>query len=311
MPPPSVTTRAVPPTHPQAWNQIPWCSSIRGLMTGRRTTLPLWLSLALVGACDNSTAKDPVPAKSAAKKAGDAKAGDAKAGHAKNPHGDAKAGQPKGPHAGAGPHAGMPPMAAPKPKGPPRDITPSGETSAQTVPGLVFAAPTEWESSPPANKMRVAQFTLPGPGGDGELVVFRFAGGAGGIEANLTRWKGMFKPPEGKTIEDISTTTKTEADGLTTTLVDISGTYIAAVRPGADDKHNDADQRMLAAIVEGSGDPYYFKAVGPTKTMAVWGESFSTMIGTFAKAPDADAKAPAHDAKAPAADAKAPAKAGG
>ncbi len=293
---------------------------------GLRSTLPLWLSLALVGACD-SGAKDPATAKANANKPGtkaDAKKGDAGKADAKAP--DAKT--PGNPHAAPNPHAGMGPMGGPKakPKGPPRDITPSGETTAKTIPGLTFAAPKEWEQSPPNNRMRLAQFVLPGPGGDGELVVYRFPGGAGGIEANLTRWKGQFKPPEGKTIDDVATTTKTENAGLTTTLVDVTGTYVAAMQPGGDDKHNDADQRMLAAIVEGSGDPFYFKAVGPKKTMDLWAEHYSTMVSSFAKAedvpaapgggakPPGDAKAaPPHGgaAKAPAADAKAGAKKGG
>ena len=54
-----------------------------------------------------------------------------------------------------------------------------------------------------ASPMRVAQFVVPGPGGDAEMGVFRFAGGAGGVDANIARWKGQFVPPEGKTVDDI------------------------------------------------------------------------------------------------------------
>jgi len=257
------------------------------------STLPFFVLAAALAhsACGGPTGgKDATPAKAEVKK-------DAKGGDAKGPT-DAK-----DPHAAANPHAGMPPMmGTPAPKGPPRDITPSGQTVPETLPGLALAVPSEWEKGQPTNPMRVAQWVLPGPGGDAELVVFRFPGGGGGIEANVARWKGQFQAPEGKTIDDVTTTKTVEAAGLKTTLLDVSGTYVASVTPGADEKHNDADQRMIAAIVEGSGDPFYFKAVGPRKTMDLWAAAFEVMANGFAMPAGAAAPAGAGgDAKAPAA----------
>ncbi len=247
------------------------------------------LLLAPVG-CDSGTKKE------ASAKAGDKKAGDKKADAKKDgddkadtklgtPKPDAKAANPHaGPHAGAGgPHAGMgkPPMAKKEP-GPPRDITPTGEVAEASITGLTLSVPKEWESSPPTSSMRLAQWVIPGPGGDGELVVYRFPGGGGGVQANIDRWKGQFQPPEGKTIDDVATVKSIAGEGeLKTTLVDVTGTYVAAVRPGDDEKHNDAEYRMFAAVLEGSGDAYYFKAVGPAKTLTLWADPFSTMIGTF------------------------------
>ncbi|MCB9713275.1 MAG: hypothetical protein H6712_05430 [Myxococcales bacterium] len=251
-------------------------------MKTARPALPLMLALALASACDSGT-KDskpaPVAQAPATTPADDAKAPTPSHGDpSTNPHGAPS------PHAAPNPHANMPPMmgAPPKPAGPPREITPSGEVAAETLTGLAFAVPKEWEKGAPSNRMRLAQWVLPGPGGDAELVVFRFPGGAGGIEANLTRWKGQFTPPEGKTIDDVSTTKEVQGEGLKTTLVDVSGTYVAAMTPGAEAKHDDPDTRMLAAIVEGIGDPFYFKAVGPKATMDLWAEPFAAMIGTFA-----------------------------
>lgn len=259
------------------------------------------LALALtLPACD-SAPPPAAPAKADAKPP----AKDAKADTKSGPH-DAK-----DPHAGmaAGPHGGaMPPMmGATPPKGPPRDVTPSGEVAESDLRGLKVKAPKEWESQPPRSSMRVAQWVIPGPGGDAELVVTRFPGGGGGIEANVERWKGQFQPPEGKSIDDVTKVETTENAGLKTTLVDVSGRFVAAVMPGAEEKHDETDYRMLAGIVEGHGDPYYFKAVGPKATLDVWEKSYKDMIASF-EAPAAgggDAKAP--DAKA---DAKADAKGG-
>jgi hypothetical protein len=256
-------------------------------MTPTRSILSTLLVVALASACASSGGKEAAPATADAKQPpADAKT-DAKT--------DVKAEGPANPHAAnphaANPHAGMPPMmgAPPAPKGPPRDVTPSGEVVAQTLPGLAFSVPSEWEKGAPTNTMRVAQWVLPGPGGDAELVVFRFPGGGGGIEQNVARWKGQFQPPEGKTIDDVSVTTTIEAGAIKTTLVDVSGTYVAAVMPGADETHNDSDQRMIAAIVEGSGDPFYFKAVGPRATMDLWAAAFETLAHGFTTGSDAPA----------------------
>lgn len=247
-----------------------------------RSSVPFALALSLTVACD-SGAKDSKPAqvpKTAAK---------SDSAPAADPHGAPAAANPHGapPMAGANPHGGMPPMMggmggmAPKPAGPPRDITPGGEVVAETLPGLQFSVPSEWEKGTPTSSMRLAQWVLPGPGGDAELVVYRFQGGAGTIEANLTRWKKQFQAPEGKTIDDVSTTKEITGNGLTTSLVDVHGTYVAAVSPGAEEKHDDAGARMLAAIVSGSGDPFYFKAVGPKATMDLWAAPYDTMIASF------------------------------
>jgi hypothetical protein len=281
----------------------------------------LTLSLLMSTACDSGPEQPAVPKTAAdAKPAAEAKAGDTKMPPGHGAMGDTQA----NPHAMAGPHGGMGggmgggPMGAAPPSGPPRDVTPSGEAVESNLRGLKVATPKEWEATPPSSGMRVAQWTVPGPGGDAELVVFRFAGGGGGVQANVDRWKGQFTPPQGKTIDDVTTVKEIEgSDGLQTTLVDVAGTFVAAVQPGADEKHNDSNYRMLAAIVQGQGDPYYFKLVGPSKTVDLWAPPFETMIGTFAKgdAPPAGPAAGTADAKADAkadtkADAKADAKAG-
>lgn len=175
------------------------------------------------------------------------------------------------------PHAGLQ-KAAPKEKGPPRDITPSGKTREEKVAELVLAVPEEWETGQVTSQMRLAQYTVPGPGGDAELVVFRFPGGAGGVQANIDRWKGQFKPPEGKTIDDVTKTSSFEAGKLKITLVDVTGHYAAPERPGSPTMVDEPDYRMLSAIIEGSGDAFFLKALGPGKTLDVWSKAFEDML---------------------------------
>ena len=50
--------------------------------------------------------------------------------------------------------------------------------------------------------------------------------------------------------------------------MDLSGTYIAEVRPGAAERHNKPGFRLRAAVIETPRGPYYVKMTGPAKTMA-------------------------------------------
>lgn len=235
---------------------------------------PTIFALLLLSACDGKggEASDPKAAQGKAP----AKPADAEPKAAKQADEKQADSKSADPHAGLG--MGGPPKADAAPKGPPRDITPSGEVVAETVKELAVSVPKEWEKGSPSGMMRMAQWVLPGPGGDAELVVYRFAGGAGGVDANIERWKGQFQPPEGKTIDDMTKIEKTKAGDLAITHVDIAGRFVAAVMPGAEAKHDEADYRMLASIVEGSGDPFFFKATGPQKTMDLWAEAYKKVL---------------------------------
>ncbi len=158
-------------------------------------------------------------------------------------------------------------------------VTPSGEVRVEKFDLLSADVPSEWTRRPPKSSMRLAELVLPGPGGDAVLAIYRFAGGAGGVEANILRWKGQFTPPVGKTIDDVSTVATEERAPFKITRLDIHGTNSAAVMPGEAARHDAPDSRMLAAIVEGSGDPFFFKVVGTAATLDVWAPAFEKMLG--------------------------------
>src|SRR5690606_24374244 len=111
------------------------------------------------------------------------------------------------------------------PPSPPVEIAFDGNTRRDLIDGLGLTVPTQWSSQAPSNRMRLAQYDIPGAGGGASLVVYRFPGGAGSVEQNVQRWLGQFDAPEGKRIEDISTTEKKEIDGLAVTQVGVAGTF--------------------------------------------------------------------------------------
>jgi hypothetical protein len=182
---------------------------------------------------------------------------------------------PQIPHAGApNPHAQVPQAA---PAGPPRDVTPSGEKREVVVDGLKMSVPIEWVQAPGVSAMRKAEFTLPGPGGDVALVVYRFEGGAGSAEKNIERWRGQMELAAGTQAEPIVL----EANGLKLSGVDLRGRFAGQSMPGAPAQPPVDDARLLAVAIEGSGDPYYFKLVGSAKTIDLWAAAWTELLATL------------------------------
>ena len=131
--------------------------------------------------------------------------------------------------------------------------------------------------------MRKARFQVPGSSGDAELVVFYFGDqGAGSAQSNIDRWVGQFRNQDGSPITNAEVTDR-EIAGFQVKEVEASGRYIAAMRPGAPERHDKPGQRMIAAIVETDGGPYYFKLVGPDATVEENREAVDALLGSMRK----------------------------
>ena len=152
---------------------------------------------------------------------------------------------------------------------------------------VILQAPAEWTSTPPASVMRKAQFTLPraeGDSEDGELVVFYFQGGGGSAQANLERWYGQFEQPDGGSSSEKAKTATATVDGMPITTVDLSGTYVAPITPmDPTNRHNKPNFRMLAAVLETGEGPFFFKLVGPEKTIEKWSAAFGDFVKSARK----------------------------
>jgi len=154
-----------------------------------------------------------------------------------------------------------------------RDQAPTAvEGEAIAAPGLLFTLPAAWEQEPPASSMRLAQAQIPGPGGPAQLAVFFFGvGGGGGVESNLQRWIGQMEP-ESEPVRDVF-----RVGEFTVHWVEVAGTQKpssmgmgpAEAKPGF---------TLLAAVIEGPGGPWFFKATGPTETLAAERETFFAML---------------------------------
>jgi hypothetical protein len=132
--------------------------------------------------------------------------------------------------------------------------------------------PAGWQASQPASPMRMAQAGIPGPGGPAEMTVFFFgAGGGGGTEANIERWIGQVETtaePERGSFETA---------GYQVTWVGVPGT-IKASGMGMGPAEPQPGSRLLGAVVEGPGGPWFFKITGPETTVAAAREPFFALL---------------------------------
>jgi hypothetical protein len=148
---------------------------------------------------------------------------------------------------------------------------------------LNFTAPSSWQARPAASTMRVAEFVVPkvaGDAEDAELIVYFFGTSGGSADANIDRWIGQMQQPDGSASKDKAHRDAQTINGLKVTTVDLTGTYVAEVRPGAAEHYNKPDFRLRAAVVETPRGLYYIKMTGPAKTMAAADGDFKKFLAT-------------------------------
>lgn len=161
---------------------------------------------------------------------------------------------------------------------PPRALEKLADGRTQLGP-FTLQVPADWTEKPSTSGMRAAQYQLPAPpGGEAEVVVYYFGErGAGDVQANVDRWVNQFKQPDDKPSKDVAKVEKAQLAGQESTLVSVSGRYVASAMPGgpAQDK---PDQSLLAAIVPSPKGPYYFRLIGSKAAVEAQTGSFRKML---------------------------------
>lgn len=130
-----------------------------------------------------------------------------------------------------------------------------------------WQVPRTWKSGP-TRPMRTATYFLPAVSGDpdaAECAVFFFQPGLGGsVEATLDHWVKAFERPV-PTAPSQST-----RDGLTVTTFEVEGTLKSDVPQ--------KDFKLLGAIVQGPKGSFYFRLIGPRRTVSDAKRDFTRMI---------------------------------
>ncbi len=156
------------------------------------------------------------------------------------------------------------------------------KTKLVNAEGVTFRVPVAWKSTKPTQRFRKAYVKVDPAEGDkdpAELVVTAFFADGGGVEANVARWKGMFKPEGDEAAEP--KVEQRQVRNVEITVVEVGGRYVAPESPGSPKKFNKPGYRLFGAIVPGKSGTYFFKMVGPDKTMKEARDAFDDMVGTI------------------------------
>ncbi|MDZ4773990.1 MAG: hypothetical protein SGI72_12745 [Planctomycetota bacterium] len=152
---------------------------------------------------------------------------------------------------------------------------------------LVFKVPTGWVSETPGSAMRREQYRLEKQGADTNdatvtVQVFGVKDG-GALEANLDRWAGQFKQPDGKAPRDAMKQSNRKLGPANVIDLDITGTYALDERAmGGTKTYNEPNWRMLMSWIQSPTGNYYVKVIGPAATVAHWEPSFRTFVDSAA-----------------------------
>jgi len=156
-----------------------------------------------------------------------------------------------------------------------------GQTVKFASLGYGAPVPKQWQAVPPANNFRLAQYRVPGAGGDAESIVFYFGKGQGGtVAANIQRWTSQFTTTDGKPVQP-KTQVATVGE-LPMTTVELNGSYARGVGSGpqGDSRPN---QTLLVAILETPQGNVTFQLHGPRETVAAHRKGFESMVRGFRK----------------------------
>ena len=148
---------------------------------------------------------------------------------------------------------------------------------------IVLTAPASWVRKTPRVRFIDHEFAVPASKGDSEDGRVTVMGAGGSVEANIDRWIGQFKQPDGSETKNQvpEADRKQKIAGLEVQMVDLSGTFHDMPAPfDPTSKAVDRDDyRMLAAIVVAPKlGNYFIKFYGPKQTVADHAEEFHKMI---------------------------------
>ena len=132
---------------------------------------------------------------------------------------------------------------------------------------LEWKGPAGWTEKP-GSGMRRASFVVPGTAGPADMSVVSLPGDAGGVLANVNRWRGQV---------GLSPWDEAAFQAAVETLKAPAGAFAVVDLPGS-------GQRMLAAILQKDGETWFFKLLGPDKTVAAAAPAFKAFLAGVAPA---------------------------
>ncbi len=161
---------------------------------------------------------------------------------------------------------------------------PPAGTKIDAVGGkLQLVAPKSWKEAPKRSPILEHEFFAPADAkDDASRARITMMSSGGSIDANIDRWFGQFKQPDGKATDDVAKVEKFEVAGQTVHLVDITGNYEESMGGGPfapGKKVLRKDYQMLGAIVVSKDvGQYFIKMTGPKVVCEKLSDGFKNML---------------------------------
>ncbi|MFA6028261.1 MAG: hypothetical protein WC969_00270 [Elusimicrobiota bacterium] len=133
---------------------------------------------------------------------------------------------------------------------------------------LEWTDPAGWTRAP-ADGFRLASYRVKGADGEAELSVVVLPGEAGGVLANVERWRGQLGlPPLGSAAALAASSQKVSTKAGEAIFVDLQGPRARtaggpSIPPNAAREENGPRARMLGAVLPRPGETWFLKMTGP------------------------------------------------
>ena len=153
------------------------------------------------------------------------------------------------------------------------------ETVDVKIGELDLKLPKSWKQSDATRPMRLATFEVPAAEGEkekSEFVISSFAGGGGGVDANISRWVRQFAP-EGRE----AVVVQGKAGENDYFIANISGTFMKSAGPASGGKATPTPgQRVINVFLNLEDKAVYFlKLTGPDAAVAAQLDAVRSSFG--------------------------------
>ena len=148
---------------------------------------------------------------------------------------------------------------------------------------LSSTTPADWKSEKPINRLRSHQFRLPAAKDAKDAEIFIFPDLTKTVDENFTRYKELFVPPEGKTLDDIAKVSRFEVGKAKVAVLDMQGTWLYKERP-FDPKSKQEERpnsRVISVILTTDDGNYLIRLSGPATAVSKHHQAFMDWLKGF------------------------------
>jgi hypothetical protein len=152
--------------------------------------------------------------------------------------------------------------------------TASGSAKVGGAEDVTWTMPATWTSEPSVG-MRKATYRIAKTAGDKEDATVSIIQAGGSVDDNIARWKSQFDGPHDPSRRE------TKVGDFAVTIAEVHGTYTGGGMMVGESPDPRPGWALVAAIVQTSSQPYFFKMLGPDKTVAAAKSDFQALVDSI------------------------------